>query len=436
MKLIIATSPRAKRNPNDWDTPPPPWQKKNFWKHLTALLSSLFSQNAFPLQWWAECSVNLTLAVRAVGALLLNYFWKGQAQKFLRVFLLELIAFRLIPVIFRMSEKGGWKKGGHFMAVWRFAVICFFEITGLSVDHFGLLRRLWRVFSNDKFPHSSSAPPKHDCHWFTLISLINLAFSTKLCSQEGCSTLLPYPQQTASFSCLCVKRTWREKLSKFLSEPYQPGGYDGFQGEPPFASWSVAVLAVVRGKHPSFASWSAWRLWRMSVFATFICFVPPFSCLCVKKTWREKLSKFLSELYQPGGYDGFQGEPPFASWSVAVLAVSAVVRGKHPSFASWSAWRLWRMSVFATFICFVPHQSPKTAKRKSAELRMAVLTLLKEHSVWTFCDHSCFVALLAVWECSIWRFWRFQFRRRLGTTDQTHTTTSATRPQDHKWKPK
>ena len=56
------------------------------------------------------------------------------------------------------------------------------------------------------------------------------------------------------------------------------------------------------------------------------------------------------------------------------------------------------MSVFATFICFVPHQSPKTAKRTSAELRMAVLTLC--------------------------------------TTDQAHTTTSATRPQDHKWKPK
>ena len=47
--------------------------------------------------------------------------------------------------------------------------------------------------------------------------------------------------------------------------------------------------------------------------------------------------------------------------------------------------------------------------------------------------------------CSIWRFWRFQFNvafggfggfnlgPTLGTTDQTHTT--ATRPQDHKWKP-
>ena len=46
-----------------------------------------------------------------------------------------------------------------------------------------------------------------------------------------------------------------------------------------------------------------------------------------------------------------------------------------------------------------------------------------------------------------WRFWRcgnvafgafFQFTGisgRLGTTDQAHTTTSATRPQDHKWKP-
>ena len=46
----------------------------------------------------------------------------------------------------RMSEKGGWKKGGgtswRFQRFWRFAVNCFFEITGLSVDHFGLLRRL------------------------------------------------------------------------------------------------------------------------------------------------------------------------------------------------------------------------------------------------------------------------------------------------------
>ena len=55
-----------------------------------------------------------------------------------------------------MSEKGGWKKGGgtswRFWRFWRFAVNFFlkslglvliiFEITGLSVDHFGLLRRL------------------------------------------------------------------------------------------------------------------------------------------------------------------------------------------------------------------------------------------------------------------------------------------------------
>ena len=41
----------------------------------------------------------------------------------------------------------------------------------------------------------------------------------------------------------------------------------------------------------------------------------------------------------------------------------------------------WRVSVFATFICFVPRQRPRIAKRTNAELRMAVLTLLKERSV-------------------------------------------------------
>ena len=80
-----------------------------------------------------------------------------------------------------------------------------------------------------------------------------------------------------------------------------------------------------------------------------------------------------------GGYDGFSGRASVCF--VKCVAVLAVVRGKHPPFASWSAWRFWRMSVFATFICFVPHQRPKTVKRTSAELRMAVLTLLKERRV-------------------------------------------------------
>ena len=31
-----------------------------------------------------------------------------------------------------------------------------------------------------------------------------------------------------------------------------------------------------------------------------------------------------------------------------------------------------------------------------------------------FCNRSCFVAHLAVWECSIWRFWRFQLGPTLG----------------------
>ena len=42
--------------------------------------------------------------------------------------------------------EGGLEKGGgtswRFWRFWPFAVNFFFEITGLSVDHFGLLRRL------------------------------------------------------------------------------------------------------------------------------------------------------------------------------------------------------------------------------------------------------------------------------------------------------
>ena len=71
------------------------------------------------------------------------------------------------------------------------------------------------------------------------------------------------------------------------------------------------------------------------------------------------------------------------------------------------------MSVFASFIYIVPNERPKTAKRASAELGMAVLTLLKEHNVCNLCDRSCFVAHLAEWECSIWQFGRFW---RLGPT--------------------
>ena len=118
---------------------------------------------------------------------------------------------------------------------------------------------------------------------------------------------------------------------------------------------------------------------------------------------------------------------------VKCMAILADVGGKHPLVVLWSAWRFWRMSVFATFICFVLHLRPKTAKWTRAELWMAFLTLLTERRVWNFCDRSCFVAHFAKWECSIWRFWRFQFRPhtglsgRLGTTDQANTTTSAPR---------
>ena len=94
----------------------------------------------------------------------------------------------LVFLVGWLSEKGGWKKGGgtswRFWWFWRFAVNCFFESLGsglIILDCFGGCEE----FSNDKFPHSNSDPPKHDCHWFTFISLMNLAFSTKLCSQEG-----------------------------------------------------------------------------------------------------------------------------------------------------------------------------------------------------------------------------------------------------------
>ena len=87
----------------------------------------------------------------------------------------------------RMSENGGWKKGGHFMAGLAVLAVCsefILKSLGSMLIILGCFSGCERFFSNDKCPHSSSALPKHDCHKM-IISLISLAFSTKLCSQEG-----------------------------------------------------------------------------------------------------------------------------------------------------------------------------------------------------------------------------------------------------------
>ena len=60
----------------------------------------------------------------------------------------------------------------------------FLKSLGLVLIILGCFGGCESFFANDKFTHTNSAPPKHDCYWF-IISLINLAFSTKLCSQEG-----------------------------------------------------------------------------------------------------------------------------------------------------------------------------------------------------------------------------------------------------------
>ena len=68
------------------------------------------------------------------------------------------------------------------------AAMSFLKSLGSVLIILGCFSGRERILVKDKFPHSSSAPPKHDCHWLIFTSLKmceNLAFSTKLCSQEG-----------------------------------------------------------------------------------------------------------------------------------------------------------------------------------------------------------------------------------------------------------
>ena len=102
-------------------------------------------------------------------------------------FLLNVI-YTVPTSCFRMSEKGGYKRGGHFMAILAVLAACselFFWNHWAQCWSFWIASAVVKGFSNDTFPHFNSAPPKHDCHWFTFISLMNLAFCTKLRSQEG-----------------------------------------------------------------------------------------------------------------------------------------------------------------------------------------------------------------------------------------------------------
>ena len=79
----------------------------------------------------------------AIECLFISFF-----PLFLSVSFLKVCFWLKVYIFLRMSEKGGWKKGGAlhggFGGFGGLQWIFFVEITGLSVDHFGLLRRLWR----------------------------------------------------------------------------------------------------------------------------------------------------------------------------------------------------------------------------------------------------------------------------------------------------
>ena len=63
-------------------------------------------------------------------------------------------------------ERGVGKRGGGGTSwrFWRFAVNFYLKSLGSVLIILGCFGGCERFFFNDKFPHSSSAPPKHDCH--------------------------------------------------------------------------------------------------------------------------------------------------------------------------------------------------------------------------------------------------------------------------------
>ena len=103
-------------------------------------------------------------------------------------------------------------------------------------------------FFIDKFPHSSSAPPKHDCHWF-ILSLKNLVLSGilyKAVLTGGVVVLINRsfglvvtdilnppsipPKDCVLLSCGLKKLAGRN-CQQFFQSRTSLGGYDGFHGE-------------------------------------------------------------------------------------------------------------------------------------------------------------------------------------------------------------